>query len=293
MLNEKLDYSLARMFNRNSRYCKIKVNDSMMYIDFNDGGISRQLYFHKKRERHSTDYMKEIVREQDIIIDIGANSGYYALLESRLAHKGKVYAIEPVPKNAWLLNQNIDLNNYKNISWFPLAIGGGNDEGEMYVYEKGNLCSFTKNIQNEYIEKITVPIMTLDSFIEKYVSGDPALIRMDVEGYEYQIIKGMLDILSSGKPLILFIELHPFMMSEYEMHNLIKTLKQNNFKVKAIFLEPSTSDYGSVNVINKIFKKLDLPELGYAGKGYDKLKQILRKRDFTTSMTFFQRGMYE
>lgn len=292
-LNEKLDYSLARMFNRNLIYYIAKVNGSQMYIDFNDEGISKQLYLHKERERFSTDYMKEIVKEQDTIIDIGANTGYYALLESRLAHKGKVYAIEPVPKNAWLLNQNIDLNNYENVSWFPLAIGGENGEGEMYVYEKGNLCSFTKNIQNEATEKITVPIMTLDSFVEKLVSGDPTLIRMDVEGYEYQIIKGMTELLRSDKPLVLFIELHPFMMSKEDMRDLIETLKQNNFKVKAIFLEPSTSDYGSVNVINGIFKKLDLPKLGYAGKGYDSLEYVLRKRNFTTSMAFFERRIHE
>lgn len=289
MFNEKLRYSVARMHARNFIYYIAKVNGSLMYIDFNDEGISRQLCIHKKRERFSTDYMKEIVREQDTIIDIGANSGYYALLESRLAHKGTVYAIEPVPKNVWLLNQNIELNNYRNISVHRFAIGDRNGRGEMYLYEKGNLCSFTKNIQNKFTGKMSVPIMTLDSFIEKYVSGDPALIRMDVEGYEYEIIKGMTNILKSNKPMILFIELHPFMMSKEDMNNLIETLKKNNFKVKAIFLEPSTSDFGSVNAINGIFKKLDLPELGYAGKGYDNLEQILRKRDFTTSMAFFER----
>ena len=290
LLNEKLDYSLARMFNGNDRYCKVKVNGNQMYIDFNDEGVSRQLYLHKERERYSTNYMKEIIRRHDVIIDIGANSGYYALLESRLAHKGKVYAIEPVPKNVWLLNQNIELNGCRNISVHRFAIGDRNGRGEMYLYDKGNLCSFKKNIQNKPTGKIAVPIMTLDSFVEKYVSGYPTLIRMDVEGYEYQIIKGMSNILKSNKPMILFIELHPFMMSKEDMNNLIETLKQNNFRVKAIFLEPSTSDYDSVNVINKIFERLDLPKLGYAGKGYDSLEEVLRKRDFTTSMAFFQRG---
>ena len=289
MFNEKLRYSVARMHARNFIYYIAKVNGSLMYIDFNDEGISRQLCIHKKRERFSTDYMKEIIRRHDIIIDIGANSGYYALLESRLAHKGKVYAIEPVPRNVWLLNQNIELNNYRNISVHRFAIGDRNGRGEMYLYEKGNLCSFKENIQNKFTGKMAVPIVKLDSFVEKYVSGVPTLIRMDVEGYEYQIIKGMSNILRSDKPLILFIELHPFMMSKEDMSDLIDTLKQSKFRVKAIFLEPSTSDYGSVNAINKIFKKLDLPKLGYAGKGYENLEEVLRKRDFTTSMAFFEK----
>lgn len=292
-LNEKWRFLVAKNINRYIKIADmqnytIDVNGSKMIIDFDDEGLSQQLYLHRIRERYSTEYMKKIVKEDDIIIDIGANVGYYALLESRLAHKGHVYAIEPVLNNIWCLRRNIKLNDYKNISTHSFAMGDKIGRKKIYVYEKANLCSFTKNIQHKSMGHKVVRIATVDAFVD-FISEHPTLIRMDVEGYEYQIIKGMTNILRENKPLILFIELHPFMVEERDMDELLATLRQNNFKVKAIFCEPATSDYGKEGVLNKIFSVLGVPKYGYIGKGYNKLKWALKKRGFTATMAFFER----
>ena len=69
-----------------------------MYLNLDDKGICPDLMVNKTREVFSTAHFQTIITEDMTIIDIGANIGYYALLESQLALKGHVFAIEPVRK---------------------------------------------------------------------------------------------------------------------------------------------------------------------------------------------------
>jgi len=289
---EELKYDLIKFIKKGEIYNKIIVNDSSMYVDLKDKGISKELSVHKKRERFSTEFVKKIIKTKDIIIDIGANIGYYALLEARLAKKGKIYAIEPIPKNNKLLNENVKLNKYKNISIFQYAIGDKNEIGIMNISDKCNWSSFTKNPNTKVLEEIKVPLITLDKFIEKNVKKNPSLIRMDVEGYECQILKGMKKMLKEGKPLKIFMELHPYwlgLMSREDMKELINTLKKNNFKIKAIITEVAPYNYKDIKLINWLRKLFKLPKFGIIGKSYEELENLLRNEDIYTPQIFFER----
>jgi len=292
-LIEKLRYTIARMGNRMTTYYKIIINDSLMYIDFRDNGISKELYVNKKREPFSTDFMKKIIREDDIVIDIGANIGYYVLLEAQLIGKGRVYAIEPIPTNRTLLEKNIELNLYKNVCVFNYAIGDRIGKGKMYIYNKGNWCSFIKNPNETVIEEKNFPIITLDSFIKEHLYQSPTFIRMDVEGYECQIIRGMPKLLEEKKPLVIFMELHPpwlNLMSESNTEEIIDTLKRNGFKVKAIFLEPvPPCNNKDIILLNKLRKIMGLPEFGLIGESYGELYKLLDEDLQCIPMVFFER----
>jgi protein-L-isoaspartate O-methyltransferase len=81
-----------------------------MYLRIRDKGVSRQLALVGVREKFSTETLQGELREGDCVVDIGANIGYYALMEARLVGSyGKVYAIEPVSYNFQLLENNIQL----------------------------------------------------------------------------------------------------------------------------------------------------------------------------------------
>jgi len=285
---DNLRYLLARIHNRGTYYTKVTVNGNLMYIDFRDNGISKELYIHRKREHFSTEFIKKFISEDEIIIDIGANIGYYALIESRLANKGKVYAVEPIPSNVYLLKRNIELNNCKNISVFQFAIGDIDGKAKIYVYDKCNWCSLTKNLNANIINEIEIITMTLDRFVESYVCQYPTFVRMDVEGYEYQIIKGASNILEKNKPLKLCIELHPHLMPRENMEELINILEQSDFKVKAIFLDPEPHDYNNINTMNKLRRIMNLPELGFVGNSYKDLNKLLKKKRYAP-IAFFER----
>ena len=189
-----------------------KVQGSKMYLNLKDKGISKDLALDGIREPESTKMVKKIIKEGDTVVDIGANIGYYVLMESQLVgEKGKVYAIEPVPDNVNVLKNNIKLNNYANVKVFQMAIGNMDTTKKMHISSLSNWHSFI-NHKRGIIKAIDVKVVPLDKFLKD--KEYPDFIRMDVEGYEYQILKGMKTILGKRKPLKLFIELHPHLMNK-------------------------------------------------------------------------------
>lgn len=189
-----------------------KIFNNNMVLDLEDEGISRRLFFKGVHEKLSTQQYIRNIKEGMHVLEIGANIGYYALIAANLLGKsGKVYAFEPNPKSLKLLNMNIYLNGYKDMfEVYPYGVGSENEVCEFYVMNKNNTSGFTKKKGSDLIEKekLNLKVVCLDDFFAKGVKID--YFRMDVEGYEYNIINGMKNILSSkNKPKGCFIEIHP------------------------------------------------------------------------------------
>jgi len=218
-----------------NRFVMKNILGSKMYLDLDDKGISRELFVNNIREPFLTELIKKTIKKGDIIVDIGANIGYYALLEAKLVgDKGKVYAIEPVSQNLNLLKRNISLNNYSNIEVFQLAIGNENKTSRIFLSEESNWCSMIKTNNIKVVGTAPVKLVTLDSFLKN--KPYPDIIRMDVEGDETEIIKGMKNILSVKRPLKLFIELHSIFIRDNGI-GLLKFLRANGFQIEIFFHE--------------------------------------------------------
>ncbi len=221
-------YKLLRAILRGDYIIK-EVQGSQMIVDFKDKGISIDMYFRGEREVDSTREMKRIVKKGDTILDVGANIGYYALMESKLVgENGKVYAIEPAPENFRVLKANVIFNDYKNIELFNFLVGDKNGKEKLYLASHRNLHSVIKGHPKATGEYIELPMVKLDDFIKG--KRFPDLIRTDVEGYEYYILKGMKNILNSKKPLKLFIEIHS-RMGEKKMKEFLDTIENAGFQI--------------------------------------------------------------
>ena len=102
------------------------VNGFKMYLDKQDSsGFSLETGY----EKIETQVMKDNIKKGDVVIDCGANIGYYSLLFSKLVgDSGKVFAFEPDPTNFSLLQKNLKENNIKNVIALNLAVSDKNEK---------------------------------------------------------------------------------------------------------------------------------------------------------------------
>lgn len=215
-------------------FCKLKgkswkirdVQGSKMWLNYQYGGIHADLIMNGVRELAATAYMQTILQPGWVVVDIGANIGYYALMEARICRE--VLAIEPEPSNYELLLSNIELNGYKNVATLLSAVGDRNGAVELALSEVANWHRVkTRGTKKD---TITVPMVTMDAYL---MGKRVDMVRMDVEGYEFHILKGMEQTIANNPGLTLFIELHGEYLKEYgtSAEEVLEFLSKHNFVV--------------------------------------------------------------
>ena len=144
------------------------------------------------------------------IIDIGANIGATTLnFAKRVGVEGKVFSFEPSPYNYKKALENIKLNNFENIKLINQGLGNEKTTTFLYNVNENNrgmqrLLKDSEDISS--YEKTSVEIDTLDRSMQIFNIPTPSLIKIDVEGYEFKVLKGGWETIKNNMPA-LFIEL--------------------------------------------------------------------------------------
>lgn len=189
-----------------------RVEGHRMYLDKLDTGISSSLKRFKwlrkwYREPAFMDIIDREVSKGFVAFDLGANIGYATLLMAkRVGREGRVYAVEPSPKNIAILKRNIGVNSYtERVKIYPLAISSFNGEAQFNLSEASNLHSL---VQNEHArDVITVKTVTMDEFFKD--KPLPNFIKMDIEGAEVEAFEGMNEILVKKQAVMkILVEVH-------------------------------------------------------------------------------------
>lgn len=195
------------------KYALVAIDDWQMFVDRSDSALGRPLAFFGKRERIESDLMKRQLHDGMVVLDIGANIGYYVLMEAHaVGDQGFIYAVEPFPNNVELLNRNIALNNVQDrVEVSQLAMSDQIGESLLEVGKTNNLHRLKSPTESETlpdsISEIKVKTSTVDEFLKNRRHVD--LVRMDIEGFEGPVIDGMQGLLESDSPPIIVIEVHP------------------------------------------------------------------------------------
>ncbi len=186
-------------------------------------GLDRDLLLDGIREPVATGHILSILQDDDVVLEVGANIGYYALMEASRCRK--IYAFEPHPENVTRLKRNIELNGYTNIE--VLHGGFGEEDGtlKLYTSELSNWHTAKENpgSSSEFIE---VDCHRIDTFTEGHAA--PTFIKMDVEGYELQVLRGATETLKHIRHL--FIELHGSLLSEDEIREVLTMIEASGLK---------------------------------------------------------------
>ena len=139
-------------------------------------------------EPNETALVRELLQEVDVLVNVGANVGYYPCHALSLGKP--VICVEPIIRNLHYLLTNIKDNGWSHqAEVFPVALGSGLDILQMWG--SGTGASLIKGwADNPASYARQVPVLTLDRLLGNSLSGKKALILVDIEGSEYMMLQG-------------------------------------------------------------------------------------------------------
>ncbi len=172
-----------------------------------------------------------------VVFDVGANIGTTTLFFAKqVGPEGFVVAFEPVPSLARRLWDNVQVNNLRNVRLFELALGDTEQRTELaYLPDSSGLSTIRldlvqERIRKSVVEMIPVKVTTLDSVVERESLPLPNLIKIDVEGFEYQVLLGAQKTLSQARPR-LCIEIHSAGPTDESVSKIFTLLQQLGYKI--------------------------------------------------------------
>ena len=266
-----LDLSIRKVANRIQREIKFSMNPEMKqpnWYEIQDGlakgkkiFVAKDLFsgwedmvsgaFDQFIYKVAHEFVEDELGETPVIFDIGAHFGYSTLCFSALENthgKAKVISFEPNPHNLEALKNHLDNNDSSNVEVAPLALSDNKGSFEMMIsndiqgsqstgsYLNGVMPPLEKSVYNKFT-KTVVNTETLDQYInDKGIT--PNILKIDVEGAEYKVLKGAMSWLKNNQPKkLLLIEVHNILA----MHDCLNLIIQSGFITKVIDREDAST----------------------------------------------------
>ena len=207
----------------------------------------------------------------NVVLDLGANIGYYAIMEAKkIGSYGKIYAIEPDPRNVELFKNNIKLNNIVDIFDFEqCAISNENKNAEFVLSSKTNLSSFDLKKNKDNSNSINVKTYDLGTYLKDKKRVD--LIRMDIEGHEIEVFESLINF-----------------SKDFQNYLPKKIIFETHFRVyekKKEYVQKILREIFEIGYEIKYFSSPNEPKEALKKRGYYPFKII---KDFP-----FHRGIYQ
>ncbi|HYO49953.1 MAG TPA: FkbM family methyltransferase [Chloroflexia bacterium] len=190
----------------------IIVNDFKLFLDPDDKVMSHYLLEDGRWEPLETGIVESELKEGDVVLDIGANIGYYTILAARrVGPRGRVFAFEPDPRNFALLQKNLRANGCTNVHTERRAVSDCTGTIRLYLdkLNKGDHTIYDVGGRHA----IEVGTVRLDDYFSEY-GGKIDLIKIDVQGAEGRVLRGMHSLLERNKQVRIITEFWPNRLEE-------------------------------------------------------------------------------
>lgn len=192
-----------------------------------DQCIIRDGYF----EKASTNATLQLVKKGDIVLDIGANIGYYSVLLAKLVGpNGRVLSFEPTKYFGQVLKKNLEANNSNNIEIFNLGLS--DKEQELEIHIDGPSATLHDSVTAPHTNSEIIKLVPLDDFIKELDMERLDFIKIDVDGHEPFFFLGSEKTLEKFNPIILLEVSHlHYLRAGFTAWDFYDFLKIRNYKI--------------------------------------------------------------
>lgn len=183
----------------------IKIQDNIQCICYPESSYGGTIVYSTLPEYPEMVLLLNYLKPSSIFFDIGANMGMYSLLAASKITKGKIYAFEPNPKILDILYQNIKLNSLeKNIEVVEKVVSDKNGS-EMFSIQ--HVSEYSHISYKSASGDLSIPSVKLDNFCKNERVPFIDMIKIDVEGAEIKVLKGLERYLKNKRVELLIVEL--------------------------------------------------------------------------------------
>jgi FkbM family methyltransferase len=194
--------------------------------------LGQQLRFHPKDrvlttdalskdgfERYELELFQALLQPGDVVLDIGANIGYYTTVAAaQVGAQGHVYAFEPDRENLAVLTDNLHFNDHSNVTIVPSGVAAQKGQVQLYLCEDNRGDHRLYPVAEESRASYVVETIALDTFWAGVPPRSPlprpTMVKMDIQGFEYFALQGMQQYIQQTPDLILFTEFWPHALAE-------------------------------------------------------------------------------
>lgn len=162
-------------------------------------------------ERPDLNAILRHVRKDSVVVDVGANVGYFTMsMAKAVGPKGQVWAVEPSPENIVRLRQNMELNSLTNIILIEAALSDNDGSAALNMATDGawNSLHPVYDPRRDAHRTIQVTTRTMDSLWRENGSPKVSAIKIDVDGHQFEVLRGASDLLSQSRPYVM-VEIVP------------------------------------------------------------------------------------
>lgn len=201
-----------RIYKNYDIVCDTVERNVKMIVDFNDG-ISGIIFNSGYYHYNLTCFLQKNVKHGWVCVDGGASIGWFScLLGNLVGNDGKVLSFECNPYIYDNIKRNIGLNLLNNVDVFPIALGSEKKPSRFVCYPHSGHGHFLHDDKlllyrpnkNKIIDTVTVDVDTLDNFYHNNFFDRLDLIKLDVEGFEFDVLKGAKKVLKRFHPIIIY-----------------------------------------------------------------------------------------
>ncbi|HEV2170738.1 MAG TPA: FkbM family methyltransferase [Candidatus Binatus sp.] len=190
------------------RYQVYRVEGGLIYLNLHEHPMMVQVAM-GTYEAAKQAMIRRRLRPGMTFIDVGANVGFFTLQAAQLVgNSGRVISIEPAPQNYEYLNRSIQLNGYANTRALPIALSDRDGTANLQILPLSTAHTFTQlKPQYSNLPKVTVPTKTLDAVVAEEKLERVDMVKIDVQEWEIEVLRGSIETLQSNPQLVMFLDL--------------------------------------------------------------------------------------